>query len=348
MLVSVLLIGFGNVSQGFVKSLVDRRDRLREAFGIELSICSVVEVVRGEYHSAFSSTGLDLESLLRVKRQEGVVSAYSNGGGHDSTPDLIKKSRAQLLIEATPTNLRNGEPALTYIKTALESRMDVVTSNKGPLVFALNQLRNLAKLNKVEFKYSAAVAGALPIIPTGDYTLTGAQVSSIEGILNGTTNYILTQMEREGVEMKEGLADAQQKGIAETDPRLDISGDDTAFKLLIAANSIMQSDTKITDVSISGIENVTHDDIMAAKKRGHALKLIGTARKTNSGVDMKVQVEEVGPEHPFFGVNGTSKAVLFNTDILGRIILSGGESNPQLAAGAMLRDILNIYRNSKT
>ena len=244
-----MLIGFGNVSQGLVKSIVDRRDRLREAFGIDLSICGVVEVVRGEYHSAFSSEGLDLDRLLSVKRQVGVVSAYSNGGGNDSALDLIKKAHARLLIEVTPTNLRNGEPALTYIKTALESGMDVVTSNKGPIVFALNQLRNLAKLNKVELKYSAAVAGALPIIPTGEYTLTGAEVSSIEGILNGTTNYILTQMEREGVGMKEGLAEAQRKGIAETDPRLDISGDDTAFKLLIASNSIMQSDNKITDVT---------------------------------------------------------------------------------------------------
>jgi homoserine dehydrogenase len=346
--VTALLIGFGNVSQGFVSVLTNRRSYLREALGIDLSIVGVVEGARrdGKHYSAFCSEGLDLKTMLRTKRQEGTISAYPNVGGHDSPLDLIGKSRAQLMVEATPTNLRNGEPALAYMKAALGLGMHVVSANKGPFVFALRQLKDLAKRNKVELKYSAAVAGALPIIPTGDYALIGANVTSIEGILNGTTNYILTQMAEKGVEMKEALLDAQRKGIAETDPRLDISGEDTAVKLLIAANSIMQSDTQISDIRISGIEHITHDDILSAKKRGHTLRLIGTARSVSGSVAMKVEVQEVGADHPFFWVNGTSKAVILDTDIMGRIALIGGESNPQLAAGAMLRDTLNSFRRS--
>lgn len=289
---------------------------------------------------------MDLGTLLRIKSQQGTISAYPNVGGNDSTPELLKKSNVQLLLEATPTNLRNGEPALTYMKTALQFGMHVVTSNKGPIVFALKELKDLAKLKKVQLKYSAAVAGALPIIPTGEHTLMGARVTAIEGILNGTTNYILTQMEERDIEMKEALAEAQQKGIAETDPRLDISGDDTAIKLLIATNSIMHTNLKILDVKISGIEHVTHEDILVAKKKGHALRLVGTARRNDGSVDMHVKVEEVEAGHPFFWVNGPWKGVIFDTDLLGKIILIGGESNPQLAAGAMLRDTLNIYRNS--
>ena len=329
--------------------LTKKRAQIRDAVGIDLSIVGVVEGVRrdGKYHSAFSADGLDLETLLRTKQQKGTVSAYPNAGGNDSTLDLIKKSEVQLMLEATPTNLRNGEPALTYIKTALGLGMHVVSANKGPFVFALKQLKGIAKMNRVELKYSAAVGGALPIIPIGDCALIGAHVTAIEGILNGTTNYILTQMAEKGVGMKEALADAQRKGIAETDHRLDISGDDTAVKLLIAANSIMQSDTRISDVRISGIEHVTHDQISAAREKGHVLRLIGTARSIDGLVDMNVEVREVGQDHPFFWVSGTSKGVILDTDILGKIVLIGGESNPQLAAGAMLRDVLNIYRNSQ-
>lgn len=291
---------------------------------------------------------MDLEVLLRTKEQGVSVSAYPSAGGNDSALDLIKKSNAQLILEATPTNLRNGEPAFTYMKTALRLGMHVVTANKAPLTFALRELKELAKLNRVELKYSAAVAGALPIIPTGDYALKGVNVNSIEGILNGTTNYILTQMANKGVDMKDALAEAQQKGIAEADPRLDIHGDDTAVKLLIAANSIMHSDAKISNVRISGIEHVTRDEMLAAKKRGRILRLVGSARNLDGSLDMKVGVVEVGPDHPFFWVNGTWKGVIFDTDILGKIVLVGGESNPQFAAGAMLRDVLDIYCDSET
>jgi homoserine dehydrogenase len=348
MRVNALLIGFGNVAQGFVSVLVEKRDRLK-TLGIDLTLVGVVEGTRrdGKYHSAYSTDGLDLETLLRIKREEGSISAYPDAGGHASPLDLIKRSSAQLMFEATPTNLRNGEPALTYMKTALELGMHVVTSNKGPLVFALNELKKLADLNKVELKYSAAVAGALPIIPTGEHALRGANISLIEGILNGTTNYILTQMAHRGIDMKDALAEAQRKGIAETDPRLDIQGDDTAVKLLITANSIMNYDATISAVRISGIEHVTRDDVLAATKRGNILRLIGTARNIDGSLDMTVGVEEVGPDHPLFWVNNTSKGVILDTDMLGKIVLIGGESNPQFTAGAMLRDVLNIFHNSE-
>lgn len=126
----------------------------------------------------------------------------------------------------------------------------------------------------LDFRYSASVAGALPIIPTAYYGLMGSKVDSIEGILNGTTNYILTQMARRKVEMKEALLEAQRLGVAETDPRLDIEGYDTAIKLLVAANSIMRSEARISDVKVSGIENVTTDTIRAAESRRYSLKLI--------------------------------------------------------------------------
>ena len=147
--------------------------------------------------------------------------------------------------------------------------------------------------------------------------------------------------------MTEALAEAQQMGIAETNPRLDVQGYDTAFKLLLATNSIMDADKKIKDVDISGIEHITQEMIQEAKRRQRLLKLIGRARKINERFEMTVKVEEVSPDHPFYSVNGIWKAVLFNTELLGEVVLLGGKSNPQLAAGAMVRDIVNLVQRGQ-
>lgn len=146
--------------------------------------------------------------------------------------------------------------------------------------------------------------------------------------------------------IEEALADAQRMGIAETDPRLDIEGYDTAFKLLIAANSIMNADANVSDLAVSGIVGITPERVQAAKRRGHALKLIGRACHADNRVGMNIAWEELPASHPFYSVNGVWKAVMFDTDLLGEIVLLGGKSSPELAAGAMLRGILNIVRHT--
>jgi homoserine dehydrogenase len=346
--INTVILGFGNVGRGFASVLLRKAEYLHKRLDIQLIVLGVVEIgPDGSFHSAFSEHGLDLMKLLETRRKTGTISAYSGAGGHYSSLELIERSGAQLMLEMTPTNLKEGEPGLSHIGAALARGMSVVTSNKGPLLFGFKDLKRLAEDNNVGFGYSAAVAGALPIIPTGCYALAGCQVDSIEGILNGTSNYILTEMTNSGVAMQQALVKAQQMEIAETDPRLDIEGYDTAFKLLISANSIMDADAKISDVKVSGIEHVTQDAIEQTRSRGCMLKLIGRARRTDDHVDMSVGLEEIHPEHPFYSVNGIWKAVKFETDLLGGIVLLGGKSDPELAAGAMLRDIVNLARESR-
>ena len=348
MKVSTLLVGFGNIGQNLASVLLRDSDYLRRTFDLEIRVVAAVETdAQGEFHSAFSENGLDLNTLLGARREAKTISAYPGAGGHLTSEHLIHHSGAQLMLESTPTNLQTGQPGLSHLKSALEVGMSAVTSNKGPLLFGLKELRKKAADKNLGFKYSAAVAGALPIIPTAYYSLAGCRVSSIEGILNGTCNYILTQMSQTGSSLEKALAQAQQMGIAETNPKLDIQGYDTAFKLLVAANSIMDADKKISDVEISGIEHITQEMIQQAGERHRLLKLIGRARKVDGDFEMKVEVEEVSPEHPFYSVNGIWKAVLFNTELLGEVILLGGKSNPQLAAGAMVRDIVNLVQDGQ-
>ena len=348
MKVSTLLVGFGNIGQNLASVLLRNSDFLRSTFDLEIQVVGAVETdLHGEFHSAFLQEGLDLATLLKVRRETKVVSSYPRAGGHLTSHYLIHHSGAQLMLESTPTNLQNGQPGLSHLQSAIQQEMSVVTSNKGPLLFALNELRKQAAYRGVGFGYSAAVAGALPIIPTAYYSLAACRVNSIEGILNGTCNYILTRMTQTGANVESALAEAQQMGIAETDPSLDIKGYDTAFKLLVAANSIMDADKRVADVKISGIEHITREMIQEAKRKQRLLKLIGRARKVNGSLEMTVGVEEIGPDNPFYSVNGIWKAVLFDTELLGEVVLLGGKSNPQLAAGAMVRDIVNLVQQGQ-
>jgi len=341
-------VGFGNIGQNLASVLLRDSDYLHRTFDLEIRVVAAVETdSQGEFHSAFLENGLDLKTLLSARREAKTISAYPGAGGHLTSEHLIRHSGAQLMLESTPTNLQTGQPGLSHLKSALEVGMSVVTSNKGPLLFGLKELRKEAADKNLGFKYSAAVAGALPIIPTAYYSLAGCRVDSIEGILNGTCNFILTGMTQTGATMEEALTQAQKMGIAETNPKLDIQGYDTAFKLLVAANSIMDADKKISDVEISGIEHITQEMIQQARERHCLLKLIGRARRVNGNFEMKVGVEEVSLEHPFYSVNGIWKAVLFNTELLGEVILLGGKSNPRLAAGAMVRDIVNLVQDGR-
>ena len=234
MKIPVLIVGFGKVSQAFVSVLSKKTRFLRNNFGVDLYVVGAVHREGGEFHSAYSKEGLDLNTTLQIKRETGQLSRYPHGGGNLSPVELIEETEAKIMLEATPTNLRNGEPALTHIKTALNSGNSRCYSNKGPVAFALKELRNLAQTRGVAPRYSASVAGALPIIPTGYYSLMGCEVTSVEGILNGTTNFILTAMEQELISLGEALEEAQTIGIPEADPRVDVEGWDTAVKLLIA------------------------------------------------------------------------------------------------------------------
>jgi len=343
MKVSIVIVGFGNVAQSFVALLLRKKAYLHERFGLEFSIIGAAD--RGtekDYRSAYLAKGLDPQILLESKLKSGTISAYPGGGCRDSPDDLIKTANADLLLETTSTNVVDGEPGLSHIRTALSIGTHVVTSNKGPLVFGWNELRRLASSKGINFRFGASVGGALPIIPTGRYSLLGSEVKSIHGILNGTTNYILTQMEEKQITMKEALADAQQMGIAEANPKLDLEGFDTAFKLLIAANAIMDANATLKEIDIEGIQDVTLERVRSARERGCALKLIGRADRANSTVKMRVGLEEIHPNHPFHWISGTWKSVLFDTDLLGEVLVSGGASNPRLTSGAVLRDMLDI------
>jgi homoserine dehydrogenase len=340
--VSLALIGFGNVGQALAAILRDHEDRLERDYGVRFEFAAVADI-----SGAAVSRGAALSPgrLLEVMQSTGGVCNYPECGVPGmSGAEVVAQVEADVLVEASPTNIEHGEPALSHIRMAIERGMHVVTANKGPLVVAFAELRELARQHNRRLMYGPATAAALPTVSVGTYELAGSKVTGIEGILNGTTNYILTQMGERGSSYEEALREAQELGIAETDPTLDVEGYDTANKLLILANSLMEGSLKLADIEREGIAGVSTAEVRAARDAGGALKLVGRAFWEGDRLRAVVRPTVLDGRHSLAGIHGSEKGVTFHSDLLGTITITGGASGRIPAAASILRDLLNLAR----
>ena len=232
----ISLLGFGRVGQGLVSVLIKKRPYLKEKYSLEFEIVAITDGAG----AALSEEGLDLEKALEVKLKTRSIANYPKFSEKGiSGTEVIEKVPCDVVIEMTPTNIKTGEPGISHLITAMKNNCHTITSNKGPLALAFGKLKKLASENGVFFRFEAAVGGAMPIINLARETLAGNQIYSIKGILNGTTNYILSRMAKENAPFDLVLREAQEMGIAESDPSLDINGIDTACKAIIIANEIL-------------------------------------------------------------------------------------------------------------
>lgn len=340
---SLALIGFGNVGQALAIILRDHAERLDRDYGVSFEITAVADI-----SGAVVSPGAPLPpaKLLEVMASTGGICNYPEHGMPGmSGAEVVRRARADILVEASPTNVETGEPGLSHIRMALERGMHVVTANKGPLVVAFGELRDLARRHDRRLMYGPATAAALPTVSVGTYELAGSRVTAIEGILNGTTNYILTQMRDRGVSYAEALREAQDLGIAETNPTLDVEGYDTTNKLLILANSLMGGSLKLVDIDREGITRVTPEQVRAARDAGKALKLVGRAYREDGVLKAAVKPDLLEGDHPLSRVDGSEKGVTFHSDLLGTITVVGGASGRIPAAASILRDLINLARD---
>jgi homoserine dehydrogenase len=334
--VRIILIGYGVVGQSFTSMLLRRRQETMKDYGLNPKIVAIVDR-RG---AAVNVKGLDLEKMLATKKQKGTVSADPEFGVPGKLPlDIIESVEAEVVIEASPTNVKNGEPGLSHIKAAFRTGKHVVTTNKGPLALALPALTELASYNNVYLRFSGTVGGGTPVLELAKKCLAGDRIIAIRGILNGTTNYILTEMAEKHVTFQQALDSAQKLGFAETNPSMDVDGIDPACKVVILANWIMNKKTTLRDVDVTGIRDVTLEDLDKAAKRGNTIKLIGS-------IDGKAKVAptEVSRHDPLC-VSGVLNAVTFVSEFAGEeTIIGRGAGGPETAS-AILRDLLDIRHN---
>ncbi len=349
--VKICLSGLGNVGRHFVSLLIERRGLLQSKYGLDIELFAVSCSDGG----IVSSSPLDLETVYSHSRQQSWTSSFPGQGKDDLEGwQIIEKSQADVLIEATPTDLKSGEPGMTNLKTAIEKGMDIVTLTKGALVKDFSGLMELSKAKGIVIKFSGATAAALPTIDMADFCLAGSTVKSIKGILNGTTNFILTKMTQEGIDYETALKEAQELGIAEPKPDLDVQGWDTAAKIIILSNAIYGAALSMDDIPVSGIDKIDSQMLEKAFSEGKKVKLIGESRLNESNdkhgqgqMHVSVAPTPIEADHVLAAVDGTTKAIHFETDTLGDLTVIGGKSNPRAAAAAALKDLVNITREGR-
>ncbi|WP_370193141.1 MULTISPECIES: homoserine dehydrogenase [Aurantimonas] len=233
-------------------------------------------------------------------------------------------------------------PALDSVKAALNRGLPVVTANKALLAHHGVTLARLAARKKTEILFEAAVAGGIPIVKTMREALVGNDVSRVYGILNGTCNYMLTRMEKEGIAFDACLADAQRLGYAEADPTFDIGGFDAAHKLAILTSLAFGCELDLESVFIEGIETVTNDDIAAAAELGYRIKLLAVAMRTDTGIEQRVHPAMIPADSALARVDGVTNAVAVDSDLLGSILLAGPGAGGEATASAVLSDVMDV------
>jgi len=337
---NLAFIGFGTVGQGLANILLNKKGLLRKEYSFEFNVIAVSDIKKG---SIFNEDGLDLKKLLQLVKKSGTIKRYGDGQKGLSSVEIIEKDIADIIIEVTWTNLETGEPGLTHIKKALGAGKHVVTTNKGPIALAYRELVQIARAHNVFLRFEGTVMSGTPAINLALEDLAGAYVNSIRGIVNGTTNYILTRMES-GASYNEALETAQKLGYAEADPTMDVEAWDPAAKITILANAVMGGDLKVKEVERKGITSITIEDIKVAQKDGKRIKLIAGAWRKDGKIKAKVSPEKVPLTDVLAHVGGTLNALTFDTDVLKEVTVVGRGAGGIEAGYALLSDMLAINR----
>jgi len=327
----IILCGFGVVGQSLVKLFDSRSEDLYAKYGLKPRVVGVFD----SKGSAVDPSGLNFSKLIEVKKKFGTVKNYANTKSTMSGTDMLKNVEADVLIETTASNYRDAEPGMTHITTAMKKGMHVISVNKGPLALAFPSLLELATYNQVMFRFSGTVGGGTPILDYAKNSLRGERITSFAGILNGTTNYILTNMGT-GISYEDALRDAKDKGYVEADESLDLDGLDAAAKLVILANWIMGMKVTLPDINCTGIRKITSEDIKKAAKNNCSIKLIASCDK-----ELVVGPKEVSNDDPLC-VNGTLNAIAFTSEHSGTQTIIGKGAGGMETASSILRDLLDI------
>ncbi len=335
------LIGFGVVGQALAQVIANKSAALEEKYGLVLQIVAVATRSRG---TLYHPDGLDIETLLKVMQEGGNLAAYPEASGLIRGWDgrqIAAASNADTIVELSYTDLQTGQPASDHCRAAFENGKNVSTANKGPLALAYPELAELAQRQGVGFAFESTVMAGTPAIRGGEL-LKGNDISEISGIFNGTTNFILTQMEAQGASFAAALAEAQQLGYAEADPAGDVEGHDAAAKVVILANVLMGARLSLDQVATTGISHLTAGDIATAQAQGKRWKLIGRVRRQGGQISASVAPETLPLANPLANVGGATNAITYHADLLGPITLIGAGAGGKETAAGILADILTM------
>jgi homoserine dehydrogenase len=315
MVVRVGLLGFGTIGSSVYRLIQRQRDQILEGTGVDLQVAKVLEIDPAK-------TPTDAPPGLFTADFVDIV--------HDPSIDIVVE-----LIGGT-------DAAFTFVDAAMRKGKNVVTANKQLLASRGEALFNLARDERRHLRFEASVAGAIPIIKVMRESMIAAELQTVYGIVNGTTNYILSRMYEDEGDYAEILAKAQELGYAEADPSADVGGADAAAKMAILGSIAFHSRVTLSDVTYEGIQSITLDDVRYAKELGFVVKLIGAARLLDGQVSVRVFPALLPADHPLASISGSHNAVFLRGDAIGEIMLMGPGAGGMPTATAVVSDIVSI------
>lgn len=328
------LIGFGNVGKEFVRLLRSKQERLRADYGIDFLLTGVASRRIGWLANA---NGLDTAALLAGQFPETPAWVTPR-----NVREWLEAADADVLLEASSLDRRTGEPAIDHLKAALERGAHAISANKGPIVYAYRELRELARSKGRKFLFESTVMDGTPVFSMFPHSLPAVELRGFRGILNSTTNVVLTEMEK-GLTLEQAVKRAQEIGVAETDPSDDLDGWDAAVKVAALTIVLMDVPIRLDEVERVGIRTISPEQVCAAKAAGMRYKLICSAERVGNGVRASVQPEQLPLNDPLALLEGTTSALRFEMDVFGLSIV---EHKPGVIATAygLLGDFIRAVR----
>lgn len=335
------MIGFGVVGQGVAEILRDKRELLERQYGANFVITAVSDLHKG---AVADPSGIDPAALLDWIGRHGTFAGFpARDSGWDALT-TIRRAAADAIVEVSWTDVKTGGPAMDHFRTCFATGKHLVTTNKGPMVVAPLEMLEAAQRAGVEFRFEGTVMAGTPVISTALRGLAGCTISGFSGILNGTTNFILSEMEQ-GMSYEAALARAQELGYAEADPSGDVLGFDAAGKVVILANTVLRAPLTLAQVTLTtGITAITLADVQAAAAAGERWKLVASARREGQGLVAEVVARRLPLADPLAGVMGPTNAVTFHTDHVGPVTVVGAGAGKLATAEAVISDLLDIHR----
>lgn len=315
-MIKIAIMGFGTIGSGVAEVLSVNQDSIAKKVGEAIEVKAI----------------LDLRDFKDPAIQKKIVHDYRT---------IAEDPEISIVVEA----MGGVEPAYTFVKAMLEAGKHVTTSNKALVAEKGAELLACAKAKNVNFQFEASVGGGIPIIRTLKSCLTADVIEEITAIINGTTNYMMTEMSEKGADFEEVLKDAQAKGYAEKDPTADIEGYDAGRKIAILTSLLAECQVDFEDVHTEGISHITSTDIKYAKAMGRTIKLLATSQRTGNGYAAMVAPYLLPPEHPLYSVNGVFNAVFVKGNMLGDAMFYGSGAGKLPTASAVVADVIEMAKH---
>ncbi|GHO86013.1 homoserine dehydrogenase [Dictyobacter formicarum] len=338
--VRLSIVGFGVVGQGLAELLHTKRELLQREYDLDVSLVSVANSRHG---FIYREEGLDIAALLELAARRQPLTQHSGVRHWTSVLEGLQATQADIMAEATWTNLQDAEPGLSYVRAALKKGMHVTLANKGPAALAASELLALARQQGVQLRMEATVMAGTPVLSTVREGLAGVDVHAVRGILNGTTNYILSAMAR-GRDYAEVLAEAQAQGYAEADPTADVEGYDVVAKTVILAALVFGQFIEPAQVQRQGITGVTLEQIQQATRDGKRIKLIASLTHDAGQLQARVEPVALPLEDALAHVDGAMNAITFHGDSLSTVTISGPGAGRLQTGQGLLADVIAIAK----